>query len=137
MAEVMAESGVTPGELHMVDGSGMSRENQASPRAITTLLRHMFYHPAGSELVKSLPFSGEDNKSWKRRLAAPPYLGNVFAKTGTLAGVSALSGYARGVSGKSYAFSILLNGTRGGPHGDQDLILEAVGVHGESGGHAE
>jgi D-alanyl-D-alanine carboxypeptidase/D-alanyl-D-alanine-endopeptidase (penicillin-binding protein 4) len=130
IAELMASIGVLPGELHMVDGSGMSRENQASPRAITTLLRHMFYHPAGPELVKSLPFSGEDNKSWKRRLAAPPYLGNVFAKTGTLAGVSALSGYARGVSGKSYAFSILLNGTRGDPHGDQDRILMALIDHG-------
>jgi len=130
IAELMASIGVLPGELHLVDGSGMSRENQASPRAITTLLRHMFYHPAGPELVKSLPFSGEDNKSWKRRLAAPPYFGNVFAKTGTLAGVSALSGYARGVSGKSYAFSILLNGTRGDPHGDQDRILKALIDHG-------
>ncbi len=128
--ELMASIGILPGELHMVDGSGMSRENQASPRAITTLLRHMFYEPAGAELVKSLPFSGGDNKSWKRRLAAPPYLGNVFAKTGTLAGVSALSGYARGVSGKSYAFSILLNGTRGDPHGDQDRILMALIDHG-------
>ena len=128
--ELMASIGVLPGELRMVDGSGMSRENQASPRAITTLLRHMFYHPAGPELVKSLPFSGEDNKSWKRRLATPPYLGNVFAKTGTLAGVSALSGYARAVSGKSYAFSILLNGTRGDPHGDQDRILRALIDHG-------
>ncbi|MFY9822980.1 MAG: D-alanyl-D-alanine carboxypeptidase/D-alanyl-D-alanine-endopeptidase [Thermoanaerobaculia bacterium] len=128
--ELMTSIGIPPGELRMVDGSGMSRENQASPRAITTLLRHMFYDPAGPELVKSLPFSGEDNKSWKRRLAAPPYLGNVFAKTGTLAGVSALSGYARGVSGKSYAFSILLNGTRGDPHGDQDRILRALIDHG-------
>lgn len=130
IGEMMAAIGILPGELRMVDGSGMSRENQASPRAITTLLRHMFYHAAGSELVTSLPFSGEDNKSWKRRLAAPPYLGNVFAKTGTLAGVSALSGYARGVSGKSYAFSILLNGTRGDPHGEQDRILMALIDHG-------
>jgi D-alanyl-D-alanine carboxypeptidase/D-alanyl-D-alanine-endopeptidase (penicillin-binding protein 4) len=130
IGELMASIGIPPGEIRMVDGSGMSRENQASPRAITTLLRHMFYHPAGTELVRSLPFAGEDNKSWKRRLAAPPYYGNVFAKTGTLAGVSALSGYARAVSGKSYAFSILLNGTRGDPHGDQDRIVMALVDHG-------
>jgi serine-type D-Ala-D-Ala carboxypeptidase/endopeptidase (penicillin-binding protein 4) len=130
IGEMMASIGVLPGELRMVDGSGMSRENQASPRAITTLLRHMFFHPAGAELVQSLPFSGEDNKSWKRRLAAPPYFGNVFAKTGTLSGVSALSGYVRAVSGKSYAFSILLNGTHSDPHGDQDRILMALIDHG-------
>ena len=51
-------------------------------------------------------------KSWKRRLAAPPYRGNVFAKTGTLNGVSALSGYAKAVSGKSYAFSIVVERSR-------------------------
>ena len=126
IGELMAAIGVLPNELHMVDGSGMSRENQASPRAITTLLRHMFFHPAGTEFAQSLPYSGEDMKSWKRRLAAPPYAGNVFAKTGTLSGVSALSGYAKAVSGKSYAFSILLNGTRGDSHGDQDRIVMAL-----------
>ncbi len=126
IGELMAAIGVLPNELHMVDGSGMSRENQASPRAITTLLRHMFFHPAGTEFAQSLPYSGEDMKSWKRRLAASPYRGNVFAKTGTLSGVSALSGYAKAASGKSYAFSILLNGTRGDSHGDQDRIVMAL-----------
>ena len=61
----------------------------------------MFFHPAGTEFAQSLPYGGEDNGSWKRRLADPPYRGNVFAKTGTLDGVSALSGYAKAVSGKS------------------------------------
>ncbi|HEX4965897.1 MAG TPA: D-alanyl-D-alanine carboxypeptidase/D-alanyl-D-alanine-endopeptidase [Thermoanaerobaculia bacterium] len=131
IAELVASIGIVPAQFHMVDGSGMSRENQASPRAVTTLLRHMFFHPAGSEFVQSLPYAGEeDAKSWKRRLGMPPYRGNVFAKTGTLAGVSALSGYARSVSGKSYAFSILLNGTRGDPHGDQDRIVMALIDHG-------
>ncbi|HYX22982.1 MAG TPA: D-alanyl-D-alanine carboxypeptidase/D-alanyl-D-alanine-endopeptidase [Thermoanaerobaculia bacterium] len=130
IGELMASIGVAPGELHMVDGSGMSRENQASPRAITALLRHMYFHPAAAEFAQSLPVSGEDMKSWKRRLAAPPYRGNVFAKTGTLAGVSALSGYARAVSGKIYAFSILLNGTRGDSHTDQDRIVMALIDHG-------
>jgi D-alanyl-D-alanine carboxypeptidase/D-alanyl-D-alanine-endopeptidase (penicillin-binding protein 4) len=124
--ELMTSIGVLPGELHMVDGSGMSRANQASPRAITTLLRHMFFHAAGTEFAQSLPYSGEDMKSWKRRLAAAPYRGNVFAKTGTLSGVSALSGYAKAVSGKSYAFSIVLNGARGDSHGDQDRIVMAL-----------
>jgi serine-type D-Ala-D-Ala carboxypeptidase/endopeptidase (penicillin-binding protein 4) len=126
IGELMASIGVPPGELRMADGSGLSRENQASPRAITTLLRHMYFHPAAAEFAQSLPVSGEDMKSWKRRLAAPPYFGNVFAKTGTLSGVSALSGYARAVSGKIYAFSILLNGTRGDPHADQDRIVMAL-----------
>ena len=115
--EFVAGIGAAPGSVHMVDGSGMSRSNQATPRAITTLLRHMFFHPAGAEFAQSLPYGGEDMKSWKRRLATPPYRGNVFAKTGTLNGVSALSGYAKAVSGKSYAFSIVLERSRIDAHG--------------------
>ncbi len=124
--ELTTAMGALPGSVHLVDGSGMSRSNQATPRAITTLLRHMFFHPAGSVFVQSLPYGGEDMKSWKRRLAAPPYRGNVFAKTGTLNGVSALSGYAKAVSGKSYAFSIVLEGSRIDAHGAQDRIVMAL-----------
>src|SRR3954469_19312710 len=124
--ELVAAMGAPPGSVHLVDGSGMSRSNQASPRAITTLLRHMFFHPAGAVFVQSLPYGGEDMKSWKRRLAAPPYAGNVFAKTGTLNGVSALSGYAKAVSGKTYAFSIVLEGSRIDAHGAQDRIVMAL-----------
>src|SRR3954447_16982122 len=124
--ELVTAMGAPAGSVHLVDGSGMSRSNQASPRAITTLLRHMFFHPAGAVFVQSLPYGGEDMKSWKRRLAAPPYAGNVFAKTGTLNGVSALSGYAKAVSGKTYAFSIVLEGSRIDAHGAQDRIVMAL-----------
>lgn len=86
----------------------------------------MFFHPAGAEFAQSLPFGGEDMKSWKRRLAAPPYRGNVFAKTGTLNGVSALSGYARGVSGKAYAFSIVVERSRIDAHAAEDRIVMAL-----------
>ena len=127
IGEFLVSIGVPPGTFRMVDGSGMSRENQFAPRAVTTLLRHMFFHPAGSEFAQSLPYSGEaDMKSWKRRLAAPPYRGNVFAKTGTLSGVSALSGYVKAVSGKTYAFSILMNRCRGDVHAAQDRIVMAL-----------
>ena len=70
----------------------------------------MFAGRWGVEYVRSLPFAGEPDASLHRRLTEPPYRGNVFAKTGTLEGVSALSGYAKGRSGRLYAFSILSNG---------------------------
>jgi D-alanyl-D-alanine carboxypeptidase/D-alanyl-D-alanine-endopeptidase (penicillin-binding protein 4) len=114
----------------MSDGSGMSRDNRFAPRHLTTLLRHMFFHPAGREYAQSLPFSGEDMGSWKRRMAVPPYRGNVLAKTGTLDGVSALSGYAKAVSGKSYAFSILCNRTSGDARLAQDRIVMTLIDHG-------
>ena len=127
IGEFLVSIGVPRGTFIMVDGSGMSRENQFAPRAVTILLRHMFFHPAGNEFAQSLPYSGEEElKGWRRRLASPPYRGNVFAKTGTLNGVSALSGYAKAVSGKTYAFSILINRSRGDAHAAQDRIVMAL-----------
>lgn len=116
------------GELSLADGSGMSRGNRATPRAVTQLLQHMFFHPWGREYLRSLPASGSSNGSWRRRLSAEPYRGNVFAKTGTLSGVSALSGYAKAVSGRVYAFAILCNDTRAvwRARQMQDRILEAL-----------
>jgi len=126
IGEFLQGIGVPAGSFTMADGSGMSRENRFAARHLTLLLRHMFFHPAGREFAQSLPYSGEDMGSWKRRMAVPPYRGNVLAKTGTLDGVSALSGYAKAVSGKSYAFSILCNRTRGDARLAQDRIVMAL-----------
>ncbi|HWM91088.1 MAG TPA: D-alanyl-D-alanine carboxypeptidase/D-alanyl-D-alanine-endopeptidase [Thermoanaerobaculia bacterium] len=126
ISEFATSLGIPRGSFEMADGSGMSRGNRFAPRHLTLLLRHMFFHEAASEFAQSLPYSGEDMGSWKRRMAEPPYRGNVFAKTGTLEGVSALSGYAKAVSGKAYAFSILLNRVGGDARGAQDGIIRAL-----------
>ena len=124
--EFVVNLGVPASTFSMSDGSGMSRDNRFPPRALTTLLRHMYYHPAGREFAQSLPYGGEDNGGWKHRFALPPYRGNVLAKTGTLENVSALSGYAKAVSGKTYAFSLLFNRVGGDAHSAQDRIVMAL-----------
>ena len=124
----VASLGVDRAGFSIVDGSGMSRSDQATPRALTALLEKMYFHAYGREYLQSLPFSGESDLAWKRRLATAPYKGNVFAKTGTLTGVSTLSGYARASSGKVYAFSILMNQIRGNwaAHAAQDKLVRAL-----------
>ena len=124
----LVELGVSPTEFRLADGSGLSRANLATPRAMTTLLEKMYFHPYGRDYLLSLAHSGEEGLRWERRLALPPYRDNVFAKTGTLNGVSTLSGYAKASSGKVYAFSILLNETRGASvaRGAQDRIVRAL-----------
>jgi D-alanyl-D-alanine carboxypeptidase/D-alanyl-D-alanine-endopeptidase (penicillin-binding protein 4) len=47
------------------------------------------------------------------RFADTPLAGRIFAKTGTLAHVAALSGYARRKNGQMLAFSILVNNYNG------------------------
>ncbi len=128
IGRALVRLGLAPDQFQLADGSGLSRADRATPRAVTDLLEKMYFHPYGREFVQSLPYSGEEGLSWRRRLAAPPYRGNVFAKTGTLDGVSALSGYAKAVSGRVYAFSILLNQVRGNgsAHAAQDRIVRAL-----------
>ncbi|HEX4952563.1 MAG TPA: D-alanyl-D-alanine carboxypeptidase/D-alanyl-D-alanine-endopeptidase [Thermoanaerobaculia bacterium] len=126
----LARAGLADG-VRLADGSGMSRNNVASPRHLAGLLRHMYFHPRGATFVQSLPTSGGKEPAWRHRLAQPPYRGNVLAKTGTLSNVSTLSGYAKGRSGKLYAFSILANNTSvWRAKRAQDSIVRAVIDHG-------
>ncbi len=128
--EFLARQGVGDG-VQLADGSGMSRNNRATPREMTQLLRAMYLHPAGATFVRSLPSSGCAEPGWRYRLAQPPYRGNVLAKTGTLSDVSTLSGYAKARSGKLYAFSILANNTAvWRARTVQDAILRQLIDHG-------
>ncbi len=132
VSEFLADVGIEAGTYTMADGSGMSRNNRFTPRQITRLLHHMFHHRWGGEFVRTLPYSGEPDLRWEKRLADPPYSGNVMAKTGYLTGVSSLSGYAKARSGRLYAFSILCNRARSGSAAQkaQDRILKALIDHG-------
>jgi D-alanyl-D-alanine carboxypeptidase/D-alanyl-D-alanine-endopeptidase (penicillin-binding protein 4) len=56
-----------------------------------------------------------------------PAHGRCRGKTGTLTGVSALSGYCRARSGDMYVFSVLMNGVSvSAAHGLQDRIAQAI-----------
>ena len=126
--EFLGRVGIADGTYSMVDGSGLSRSDRFTAAQLTRLLSHMWTHKTSSQFTRSLPYSGEVDLRWERRLAQAPYKGNVLAKTGTLSNVSTLSGYAKAKSGKVYAFSILCNGTRsnGRAMGAQDAILRAL-----------
>ena len=130
--EFLTEVGLPADSHRLADGSGMSRGNRFAPAQLTRLLRHMFFHRWGADFVRTLPYSGERDLKWSRRLADGPYRGNVMAKTGYLRGVSTLSGYAKARSGRIYAFSILMNSIRSDwqAKAAQDRIIKAVIDHG-------
>ena len=89
----------------LVDGSGLARGNLAAPRAIVRLLRGMRGHAAFRAYHDSLAVAGAYGTLQERRTNR-----RCRAKTGTISGVSALSGYCRAVSGDLIAFSFLMNG---------------------------
>ncbi len=120
---------VAPAEFHQADGSGMSRENRASANAFIQLLRYMWKSPYREDFVSSLPYSGDPDARFGRRLRGAPYARQVYAKTGYIVGVVGLSGYVHASSGKIYAFSFIFNNYHVGVyavHAVQDEMLKEL-----------
>lgn len=106
--QFLTSAGVEPADFQFYDGSGMSAQDLITPRALTRLLVYASQQPWGAEYRASLPVGGVDG-TLSGRFMQGPLKGKVFAKTGTLAGVNALSGYLTAASGHTVVFSILCN----------------------------
>ncbi|MFB6273517.1 MAG: D-alanyl-D-alanine carboxypeptidase/D-alanyl-D-alanine-endopeptidase [Salinibacter sp.] len=108
----LAEVGIDTSRVQMVDGSGLSRKNYLSPRAMTHLLEAMWVdaEPAlRSAFYESLPVGGTEGTLEYRYKDGAAARKNVHAKTGTLSGVSALSGYVKTGQGTPLSFVIFCN----------------------------
>ena len=122
---VMERAGVPRTGYDLSDGSGMSTYNRASPRAVVTLLRWALAQPWGMAWRASLPVGGVDG-TLKKRFAGTLAQGRVQAKTGTLNGTNALSGYLVAASGEELAFSIFANDVPEG--GSAARVIDAAVV---------
>lgn len=101
------------------NSSGLGRENKFTADDFTQFLlktRDQQYHP---EFLSSFPVSCIDG-TLKKRICKKP--GLVRAKTGLLAGVSALAGFARDKQGNQYAFTFFFNGKNGQQFDARDSI---------------
>lgn len=105
--QFLISAGVDPGDFVFFDGSGMSGEDLITPRAATRLLVYAQKQPWGALYRSTLPVGGVDGTLADRFQGAMK--GRVFAKTGTLGEVNALSGYLTTKSGKTLVFSVLVN----------------------------
>ena len=106
--KLLIGAGMKPEELRQVDGSGMARQNQISPDNLTRLLCWWYKRPEFLTLYASLPQAGVDG-TLKSRMKGTSASGNCRAKTGSLTGVSCLSGYVKSADGVLLAFSIMTN----------------------------
>ena len=126
--QFLISAGVDPGDFLFYDGSGLSEQDLITPRAATTLLTYAARQPWGDLYRSTLPIGGVDG-TLADRFTDTALKGRVFAKTGTLSEVNALSGYLIAASGKVLAFSILCGNRQ--PEGDaprkaMDKIVEAI-----------
>ena len=92
--------------LQLDNGSGLSRQEFISARALGQLLQTAYRSPLMPELMASLPISGVDGTLKRAKVANP---GSAHLKTGSLNGVSAIAGYVHGNSGKRYVLVALAN----------------------------
>jgi D-alanyl-D-alanine carboxypeptidase/D-alanyl-D-alanine-endopeptidase (penicillin-binding protein 4) len=113
--------------VHAVDGSGLTRSNRASPAQIVRFLQAMRSDEVGEDFIDSLAVAGREG-TVASRMRGTAAAGRCHTKTGTLTGVSNLSGYCFNRSGKVMIFSILMGSVRSLTlaHREQDLIAAAI-----------
>ncbi|MBD3292886.1 MAG: D-alanyl-D-alanine carboxypeptidase/D-alanyl-D-alanine-endopeptidase [Armatimonadia bacterium] len=108
-AEAWGDRGLHLQGTCWADGSGLSRRDMMSAEVIVGLLEAMDGSQYRQEFITALPIAGVDG-TLRRRMRGGPAQGRVRAKTGTLTGVSALSGYAETDGGERLTFAMVMNG---------------------------
>lgn len=108
---LLHDANVDTSGLQIADGSGLSRLNHVTPRTLVSLLTYVdqkFPPDVKALWQNALPVGGVDG-TLRNRFKNTPAANNLHAKTGTLSGASALSGYVTSKSGERYVFSFLMN----------------------------
>ena len=105
---ILTRLGVTPNSFRLNDGSGLSRHNLISPEAFVQTLRIMANSPWANIYRNSLAVGGVSG-TLSRRFRNSFAEGNVQAKTGTMSGISGLSGYVEPIDFEPLVFSIIVN----------------------------
>jgi len=119
-------AGIADGDVVLSDGSGLSRKDLVTPRAVVQLLRYAATQPWGELYRSTLPVAGEDG-TLSDRMKNTPAAARVIAKTGTIGHGNTLSGYATTIRGERVVFSIL--GNNNNLHAqDANKVIDAICV---------
>lgn len=126
---VFQRAGIPKGSGYKIaDGSGLSLYNYITPEILNALLVYAWWQQnIRTKLVPSLPVGGVDG-TLKKRFHGTQAYNNIFAKTGTVTGISSLSGYANGGNGHVISFCIINQGVERGSQGRdfQDQVCIAL-----------
>ena len=119
----LSRQGLPMEGVRIFDGSGLDRSNRLTSRFLAALLLRMNQHPYARNYVASMSVAGR--RGTLRHLFNDTSLdGNLFAKTGTLTGVRAISGVLRTSDGPRFV-SAISNGA-GAPNQTIGSILRQV-----------
>ena len=95
--------------LNVDDGSGLSRKNRVSASDLNRLLKYMIKEKSFKSFLGSMSVAGKSG-TLKRRFKGTVWENSFYGKTGTLNGVSALSGYWIRKDKAIISFSFIGNG---------------------------
>lgn len=113
----------------IVDGSGISRSDQATPLAINGVLEKMYFDLVHfDDFYNSLSIAGVDG-TLRGRMMNTSAGNNFRGKTGTLNGISGLAGYLTTAEGEDIIVTIIFEFNRGGSgyyRDVQDQIVELL-----------
>jgi D-alanyl-D-alanine carboxypeptidase/D-alanyl-D-alanine-endopeptidase (penicillin-binding protein 4) len=111
LRESLADLGLSSAAYQPANGSGLGHQNRVTAAGMAELLRRIYFDPRiGPEMMQSLSVGGVDGTT-RNRFRGSSASHRVRAKTGTLSGVSCLSGYV-GDASDVLVFSILVEGHR-------------------------
>ncbi len=106
--DFLKSAGIPDGDVILGDGSGLTRDNLVTPRAMTALLRYISGQPWGAAYISTLPVAGIDG-TLENRLKNTPAAGRIQAKTGSLEHVRSMSGFATTLGGTHLVFAMFEN----------------------------
>ena len=113
VAGFLKRQGLDTATFNQVDGSGLSRRNLVSSQTLTDLLLAASKQPWFDAWYNALPSAGNTDRmtggSLRYRLRDTQAQNNLHAKTGSMGGVSSLSGYITDAGGRKLVFSMLTN----------------------------
>lgn len=119
--------GADTAQITMTDGSGLSHTNHTTAHQLSNILKAVQTKSWFPAWYNALPIAGQADPlvggTLASRMTNTAAAGNVHAKTGTLTGATALSGYVTDPQGTKLIFSSVFNGYQGGaPKDIEDKI---------------
>ncbi len=120
-ADFYAAAGIAPEDVMQTDGSGLSRHDLVTPRAIVALLKYAQGQPWFAQYYASLPVAGVDG-TLETLMKNTPSAGRIHAKTGSVEHVRTRSGFAETAGGRRLIFSFLSNNQGGKNHEASDAL---------------
>ena len=118
--------GVDTSRIRLSDGSGLSRKVNVTADSITDVLIGAEKEPWWQQWYDALPIAGNPARfvggTLRSRMVNTPAANNLHGKTGSLTGVTSLSGYVSTKDGRKLVFSMISNNYLSSPRSIEDAV---------------